>query len=389
MLSDILSRLVETIAEQGEDMQGYVTELFLTLEEIVQALDSDFRPMDLTKELFKSTPNLAKDGLGQDMNNKNVVNQNVQAQYKSSEDRSGTITNAATMSNVSSTIFNGSEQIQTSANQPSTKNPVASINIGHVYHSSAPPTGPERNTSQQNKQSRKSTSPVMPSQTDIRGRSSTESAGEGGSKQRLGMNSHLIKSTSSLARSRSAQSLKIQAVNDSNTVDEKMNILVQLFWICLVVLESDYEHEFLLALRLLERVLEKLPLDRPDVRDKVEKLQIQLKWNNFPGAHSLLLKGCTNPNTYEATVTLLSRFTLLLEFPVVDPSQSLAFPMNVIALLPYMVQNYEDANELCIESAERIAEISTEKHKKLENLATVMTLYSRRTFSKESFQWTK
>lgn len=30
-----------------------------------------------------------------------------------------------------------------------------------------------------------------------------------------------------------------------------------------------------------------------------------------------------------------------------------------------------------------------EKSKKLENLATVMTLYSRRTFSKESFQWTK
>ena len=54
-----------------------------------------------------------------------------------------------------------------------------------------------------------------------------------------------------------------------------------------------------------------------------------------------------------------------------------------------MVQNYEDANDLCIESADRIAEISTEKHKKLENLATVMTLYSRRTFSKESFQWTK
>ena len=53
MLSDILSRLVETIAEQGDDMQGYVTELFLTLEEVVEALDSDFRPMDLSKELFK------------------------------------------------------------------------------------------------------------------------------------------------------------------------------------------------------------------------------------------------------------------------------------------------------------------------------------------------
>ena len=144
--------------------------------------------------------------------------------------------------------------------------------------------------------------------------------------------------------------------------------------------------------RLLNRVLDRLPLARPDVREKVEKLHAQLKWKNFPGAHSLLLKGCTNPNTYEATIKLLSKFTLLLDFAFVDPSdQSLAFPMNVIALLPYMVQNYEDANDVCIDSAENIvAVVSTDqKHKKLENLATVMTLYSRRTFNRESFQWTK
>jgi hypothetical protein len=54
--------------------------------------------------------------------------------------------------------------------------------------------------------------------------------------------------------------------------------------------------------------------------------------------------------------------------------------MNVIALLPYLVMNYEDANELCITSAKNIAHVSTEKSKKLENLSTVMTLYSRRTF---------
>ena len=72
----------------------------------------------------------------------------------------------------------------------------------------------------------------------------------------------------------------------------------------------------------------------------------------------MLLKGCTNPNTYEATIQVLSQMTLLLDFAVIDPSQqSLAFPMNVIALLPYMVQNYEDANELCIRSAENIAQV--------------------------------
>lgn len=49
MLSDLLGRLVETVAEQGEDMQGYVTELMLTLESAVDALDSDFR---LVKKQF-------------------------------------------------------------------------------------------------------------------------------------------------------------------------------------------------------------------------------------------------------------------------------------------------------------------------------------------------
>ena len=87
---------------------------------------------------------------------------------------------------------------------------------------------------------------------------------------------------------------------------------------------------------------------------------------------------------------LISRiFFTILDLQVIDPTQEVAFPMNLIALLPYMVQHYEDANELCIHSAENIAAVSSEKNKKLENLATVMTLYSRRTFSKESFQWTK
>lgn len=86
MLTEILSRLVETVAEQGEDMQviyvcylcfsisslinkastsivfqGYVTEIMLTLEAAVDSLDSDFHPIDFVKELFKSTPNLNKD----------------------------------------------------------------------------------------------------------------------------------------------------------------------------------------------------------------------------------------------------------------------------------------------------------------------------------------
>lgn len=77
-----------------------------------------------------------------------------------------------------------------------------------------------------------------------------------------------------------------------------MNILVQLFWICLVVLESDYEHEFLLGLRLLEKVLSKLPLDRPDVREKIEKLQV--------ATMCMYLEKCTLSHRYHAIVLYFS-----------------------------------------------------------------------------------
>ncbi|KAJ8877506.1 hypothetical protein PR048_021961 [Dryococelus australis] len=114
---------------------------------------------------------------------------------------------------------------------------------------------------------------------DGRGRTSSEL------EARSGCN---LKYSTNLSRSRSAQSLKL--LGDSATQDDKMTILAQLFWLSVSLLESDYEYEFLLALRLLGRVLHRLPLDRPDARDKVEKLQAQLKWASFPGVHALLLK---------------------------------------------------------------------------------------------------
>ncbi|XP_066250595.1 protein furry isoform X1 [Euwallacea similis] len=320
MLSDILSRLVETVAEQGEDMQGYVTELLLTLEAAVDSLESDFRPLDLTKEIFKSTPNL---------NNKDA------GVFKNKPDGS-----------------------------PVTATPVFlnhSVSAGHARSTSYSVSyGLRKGT-----------------------------LGGDDKKTRNGLDSdqNRAKFASNLSRSRSAQSLKM--LGDSATQDDKLTILAQLFWLAVSLLESDYEHEFSLAVKLLSRVMHRLPLDRPDARDKVEKLQQQLRWNGFPGVHALLLKGCTHPNVYEPAVELLSLFTPLLNFVVVDASQSIAFPMNVIALLPYMLLNYEDANELCIRAAENIAQVSIEKSKKLENLGTVMNLYSRRTFSKESFQWTK
>ncbi|XP_026316911.1 protein furry isoform X2 [Hyposmocoma kahamanoa] len=318
MVSDILSRLVETVAEQGEDMQGYVTELLLTLEAAVDSLESNFRPLDYMRDIFKSTPNL---------NNKD--GQQVNGGAFSAGKRSPGVCVGCVTNHTRSTSYSVSYCVRKS-NAP-------------------PPTADKP-------------------QHDVRTRPCSEAT--------KGI-------CSNLCRSRSAQSLKL--LGDTATQDDKLTILATLFWVGASLLESDYEHEFLLGVRLLARVMARLPLDRPDARERLDRTQA----HTSPSLHALLLKGCTHPNTYEPVVGVLADMIPLLELPVIDPTLSLAFPMTVVALLPYMLLHYEDANELCVRAACHIAQFTAEKSKKLENLGTVMTLYSRKTFSKESFQWTK
>lgn len=59
--------------------------------------------------------------------------------------------------------------------------------------------------------------------------------------------------STNMCRSRSAQSLKMITCDQGNQ-DDKLSILSQMFWVAVSLLESDYEHEFCLAIRLLTRV---------------------------------------------------------------------------------------------------------------------------------------
>lgn len=255
----------------------------------MDSLETDFRPLDMTRDIFKSTPNL---------NNKDT-----------------------------SSIVDGSKRSVAQKAPVNRRMPPSYFNQASHFRSTSYSVS---------HYSRKAVPYSQSTVTDNK----DESRGSGG---KANCNA-------------TQQNLKL--LGDSATQDDKLTVLGQLFWLAVSLLESDYEHEFLLACRLLSRVLRRLPLDRPDTRDKVDKLAIQLRTPSFPGVHALLLKGCTNPVTYEHVVPLLSQLTPLLDLLVVDPSESLAFPMNVIALLPYMLLHYEDANELCIMSAENIAQVS-------------------------------
>lgn len=218
ILCDILSRLVETVAEPGDDMQGYVTELILTLEACVEAvvLDED--------------PSFIKDSK---LGDEDVTNLD-----KSMSRRT------------------------------------------HLADSSPP--------------------------AQIRPRSGTETFGFDHKKPELN-------------RSRSVQSLNGCHQDSLNEVDSERHLLQdnandvipQVFWLTLSLLESDYEHEYLLALRLLEKVMERLPLDRLDCRDKVERVQSQLQWNTFSGVIPLLMKGCTNSSIYDQVNTFVLKLVYI------------------------------------------------------------------------------
>lgn len=143
-----------------------------------------------------------------------------------------------------------------------------------------------------------------------------------------------------------------------------------------------------------------MPLDRSENRERLEKLQAQLSWSGFSGIQHLLLKGFTSQATSDLTLQLFCQLTPVSRVPVVDSSQSLGgcfffpvpdhvmslaaasgrlwqtvasfsnrlqshslylccagFPLNVLCLLPHLVQHFSHPTQFCKESAERIAQV--------------------------------
>lgn len=292
MLNDILSRLVVTVSEQGEDMQGYVTEIMLTLEALVNNLELEHCSFDNVKDLSFSTPNLTKHSPPDYQKNAFILS------------------------------------------KPRV----------HTHRTSSYLVSVNSSTATENQH------PIM-----AQSRSST-------------------------------QPLKVL---DQNNADDKLSIVSQLFWIAVSMLESDYEYEFYLAIRLLDKILKHLQLKRADCQEKLQKILQQIKWNNFPGVQNQLLKGCTSPTLTEPTWLLLSKLILFINAPIMDPQGLFGFPMNVIAVLPYLIHYYENPNKKCRMTADNINQMCAIQSDKLQNLATVMSLYSGGTFSKDSFQWTR
>jgi len=151
-----------------------------------------------------------------------------------------------------------------------------------------------------------------------------------------------------------------------------------------------------------------------------------INWSSYPGVQNLLLKGCTCPSsslsTIESTQRILIKFIpYCFKLNFIDPRngqkehglRSLA--MNLLALLPTMIQHYEKPTDLCQEAAQAYLRVLKEQCQliesaqqrpvitgqniriqyqgnqleQLKNLSHVMNLYSSGMFGKDRVQWTK
>ncbi|XP_075854064.1 protein furry homolog-like isoform X2 [Microcebus murinus] len=319
-LSDVLSRLVETVGDPGEDAQGFVIELLLTLESAIDTLAETMKHYDLLSAF----------------------------------------------------------------SQTSYHDPV----MGDKYAANRKSTG----------QLNLSTSP-MSSGRYLGGDSSARSsslrlslAGDRRGDRRRSNTLDILDGRLShgggLARTRSLSSLREKGEGGVQGATEPASLMATIFWIATSLLESDYEYEYLLALRLLNKLLAHLPLDRPESRERIEVVQGKLRWSSFPGLQQLLLKGFTSPSTQEVTVHLLSRLISVSRHALVDPSQLSGFPLNILCLLPHLIQHFDSPTQFCKETASRIAKVcAEEKCPTLVNLAHMMSLYSTHTYSRDCSNW--
>ncbi|NXL42749.1 FRYL protein, partial [Podilymbus podiceps] len=319
-LSDVLSRLVETVGDAGEEAQGFVIELLLTLESAIDTLAETMKHYDLLSALSQTSYH---DSV---MGNKYAANRKSTGQI-----------------NLSTSPINSGSCLGYYSNTRSN-----SLRLNLI----------------------------------------SERRGDRRRSNTLDIMDGRINHGGSLARTRSLSSLREGGMYDVQPTTDPVNLMATIFWIAASLLESDYEYEYLLALKLLNKLLIHLPLDKSESREKIEKVQDKLKWNNFPGLQQLFLKGFTSASTQEMTVHLLSKLITISRHALVDPSQLAGFPLNILCLLPHLIQHFDNPTQFCKETADRIAKVcAEEKSPTLANLAHMMSLYSTHSYSRDCSNW--
>ncbi|KAK6036432.1 hypothetical protein COOONC_26063, partial [Cooperia oncophora] len=111
---------------------------------------------------------------------------------------------------------------------------------------------------------------------------------------------------------------------------------------------------------------------------------------------SVTISGTIVNSAYEPSIQALIRVIDVLDEPVVGGRDSLG--LVVCHVLPYLLFNFDAPNHLCLSVCAVLKQYCMESLKNAEgsqmdhplnNLATMLSQYTTKTFSKDRYQWTK
>jgi len=69
-------------------------------------------------------------------------------------------------------------------------------------------------------------------------------------------------------------------------------------------------------------------------------------------------------------------------------SPASGFPLNILCLLPHLIQHFDSPTAFCKETADKIAKLcAEEKSATLSNLAHMLSLYSTHSYSRDATSW--
>uniref|UniRef100_A0A8R1HZV6 Uncharacterized protein n=3 Tax=Caenorhabditis japonica TaxID=281687 RepID=A0A8R1HZV6_CAEJA len=199
------------------------------------------------------------------------------------------------------------------------------------------------------------------------------------------------KSPDALVRSKSAEQLQSE-----NEVNEETMSRMQIVAIAVSMMESSLENEFLLALQLLNKVLDVPTAQKMKCLAKFDKMVSQLEWKSFNGIVPLVARGAIVQPAYEASIQTMIRLSDVMSEEVVGGQNGIA--IFVCHTLPYVATNFEAPSTLAIDVANAIAAFCDETIKSQSgapadhpfvHLSTIMRQYATRTFTKDVQQFMK
>ena len=152
-----------------------------------------------------------------------------------------------------------------------------------------------------------------------------------------------------LNRSKSAATLKVETAAN----EEGINAFAQLMSIAIAMMESHIDNEYLLALNLMDKILDSVGSDREQCFQRLDKMIKQLEWSGFSGLIGLITRGAIYSSGYEIAVSLLIKCISILNEPVVASTN--AFALTVTTILPYLLNGFDNMTPLCVTAAQTIS----------------------------------